>query len=150
MNTPHLPPPFAPPLSRTFVSDKTFFTVLISLFALLFALIPPMVITTLPEAIGLDIIIPDMSEWRLMQMYEMYLQSETTKHNVEIDELPLFFAHQELPAGSISEIDLHDLKYLQLAERLELLQKEGKEIYIGYINIYDTKEAKGMPTVRHT
>ena len=72
MNTPHLPPPFAPPLSRTFVSDKTFFTVLISLFALLFALIPPMVITTLPGgAIGLDIIIPDMSEWRLKCIFKV-------------------------------------------------------------------------------
>ncbi len=68
----------------------------------------------------------------------------TTNTEVATFEIPLVFLHEKYPSNGQKLLRLNDKKYLKVAEAM---QKNKTLTHLGYIYIFDTKDAHELPKV---
>ncbi|RHZ00576.1 hypothetical protein DYB31_014388, partial [Aphanomyces astaci] len=70
----------------------------------------------------------------------------TTAGKPSDPEIPLVFLHEKYPHNGHKTLRLHDKKYLKMAESM---QKSKYPSELGYVYIFDAKDARDLPKVRH-
>ena len=125
---------------RSLVSDKAFFTVLIPVASFFFCSIPPIVVQRVPGYENLPTQLPE-----LKLSLSSWLPSTQSAHLPQ--EIPLLFRQEQYPDSNQADLELHEYKYLQMAEKMQNMQDSGEIPFFGYIYIYDNKESRELPKV---
>lgn len=132
--------------STSFLSNKTFYTLMIPLASMVFCCIPPIVVQQLPVYANAQYKIPSYSRLTLGMMRK-WLPNYASTRSFPQDEIPLLFRHEKYPDEGPHKMLFHDYKYLRMAEILQKKQDSGDIPFFGYIYIFENKDSQELPTV---
>ncbi|OQR92103.1 hypothetical protein ACHHYP_04074 [Achlya hypogyna] len=134
-------------MGRQYLSDKAFLTIFIPIACALFFGAPAMVLTSYSEPVQ-----------RTLEATPTYVQGQVTKwwhrktkalgfgtDNTRVSdiEIPLVFLHEKYPTEGQKTLRLHDKKYKKMAA---IMERSKSPSQLGYVYIFDTKDARELPT----
>ncbi|KAF0690507.1 Aste57867_18097 [Aphanomyces stellatus] len=126
------------------ITDKAFYTLLIPTACVLFLSAPAMVLRAYSDPLQETAqAAPQywqrkINVWWKKQAWPTFPVLQQGK-DVEI---PLVFLHEKYPNNGHKTLRLHDKKYLKMAE---MMQKNNHPSELGYVYIFDAKDAKELP-----
>ncbi|KAG9399659.1 hypothetical protein AC1031_011473 [Aphanomyces cochlioides] len=127
------------------ISDKAFYSFLIPVAIALFFSAPAMVLRVysgpLQETAQAtpDFLRQKFNVWWKKQSWPKVFAPQPSGDG----EIPLVFLHEKYPHNGQKTLRLHDKKYLKMAE---MMQQNKHPSELGYVYIFDTKDARELPT----
>ncbi|EQC30089.1 hypothetical protein SDRG_12150 [Saprolegnia diclina VS20] len=133
-------------MGRPFLSEKAFLTLFIPLACALFFGAPAMVLQSYRDPVQRTLeatptyVHGQMQKWWQKKTKSLHAMTSEGPSDVEI---PLVFLHERYPSDGMKTLRLHDAKYKRMAAHMERSKSPSP---LGYVYIFDTKDARELPT----